>query len=105
MKRTTLVAIAVAAAVVLVPTLLAVAQGEPTNTQAAECPHFQDMDTEHRQHMAQAGMPCPIDGQGMMKGRGMGMMGGNGMGMMGGDGMGMMNRVGASHDDCPMFTS
>ena len=61
MRRTTLIAIGLAAAVVLVPTVIAVAQADPTEG-PAPCPHHQTMDL------------------GMMDQNGMGMMPQSGMG-------------------------
>ncbi len=107
MRRTTLAAIAVTTSLVLLPTVVAVAQADPTAPPTAACPHHQDMNEDHQRYIAQTGMPCPANGQGMMTGGKMdqtGMMNQNSQGMMGGNMMGMMSGVETGPVDCPRYS-
>ena len=97
MKRMTLAAIGLAAALVLIPTVIAVAQAGPTEARAGtHCPYYEQMMGEGRMGMMGQGR------MGMMGQGRMGMMGQDRMGMMGQDQTGMMGMMGQMPEDCPM---
>lgn len=101
MKRTTLIAIGVVTALVVVPTVVAVAQNDDPQTATIDCPYSETMQPGTMDHQGMMGM------MGTMGATNMGMTNGqmNGMGLgstnhMGAYGMGNMNGVGP--EDCPM---
>jgi hypothetical protein len=102
-KRTAVAVVALASALVAVPTVMAFAENDAPERPAATCPHLSDME----QYPGSGRMPCSEDGAGMMARHGIGTMGDmtahHGRGMM--NGSGMMGGFGTGLEDCPWRVS